>query len=147
MAMAQKWIGWLVTGLMAALLILSAVPDVLQIPDALSVFEHLGYPPYLLVFLGTAKMLGVTAVLVPGLPRLKEWAFAGLTFDLTGALYSHLSVGDPPSRWMPVVIGLALMAGSYVAFRLRPGSADTARDRRTDSERAAARGPRFGLNA
>jgi hypothetical protein len=147
MAMAQKWIGWLVTGLMAALMTLSAVPDVLQIPDALSVFKHLGYPPYLLVFLGTAKMLGVAAVLVPGLPRLKEWAFAGLTFDLTGALYSHLSVGDPPSRWMPVAIGLALMAGSYVAYRTRPGRADTARDRQPRSERAAATGPRYGLNA
>src|SRR6185503_20870215 len=94
-------IGWVVTALMAALMLLSAVPDVLRIPDALLVFQHLGYPPYLLVFLGTAKMLGVAAVLVPGLPRIKEWAFAGLTFDVTGALYSHLSIGDPPGAWAP----------------------------------------------
>jgi uncharacterized membrane protein YphA (DoxX/SURF4 family) len=115
------WIGWTVTGLMAALMLLSAVPDVLRIPDALAVFRHLGYPPYLLLFLGTAKILGVAAVLVPGVPRLKEWAFAGLTFDLTGALYSHLSVGDPPSAWLPAAIGLALMAGTYVAYRARTG--------------------------
>ena len=116
---ARNRIGWIVTGLMATLLLLSAVPDVLRIPGALLVFKHLGYPPYLLVFLGTAKMLGVAAVLVPGLPRIKEWAFAGLTFDVTGALYSHLSIGDPPDAWMPALIALVLVGGSYVAYRVR----------------------------
>ena len=105
-----------------------AVPDVLRIPGAVAVFRHLGYPPYLLMFLGTAKMLGVAAVLTPGVRRLKEWAFAGLTFDLTGALYSHLSVGDPASVWMPAAVGLALMAGSYVAYRTRPSRADDSQD-------------------
>src|SRR5262245_33764007 len=116
---AANWIGWTITGLMAALLLMSAVPDVLQIPGALAVFRHLGYPPYLLVFLGTAKILGVVAVLLPGLSRIKEWAFAGLTFDVTGALYSHLSVGDPPSAWAPAVIALTLVGSSYVAYRVR----------------------------
>src|SRR5262245_57472144 len=116
---AANWIGWTITGLMAALLLMSAVPDVLQIPGALAVFRHLGYPPYLLPFLGTAKILGVVAVLLPGLPRIKEWAFAGLTFDVTGALYSHLSVGDPASAWTPAVIALMLVGSSYVAYRVR----------------------------
>jgi uncharacterized membrane protein YphA (DoxX/SURF4 family) len=116
---AERAIGWVVTGLMAMLMLVSAVPDVFSIPGAVSVFRHLGYPGYLLIFLGTAKMLGVSAVLSPGLPRVKEWAFAGLTFDLTGALYSHLSVGDPPSVWSPALVGLILMAGAYVAFRRR----------------------------
>jgi hypothetical protein len=116
---ARNWIGWTITGLMAALLLLSAVPDVLQIPGALMVFAHLGYPPYLLVFLGTAKLVGVLTILVPGVPRLKEWAFAGLTFDVTGALYSHLSVGDPPGAWAPALVALTLVASAYVAFRLR----------------------------
>jgi hypothetical protein len=56
--------GWIVTGLMAALMLLSAIPDVLRIPNALMVFEHLGYPPYLLAFLGTAEILGVAAIVV-----------------------------------------------------------------------------------
>jgi uncharacterized membrane protein YphA (DoxX/SURF4 family) len=116
---AERAIGWVVTGLMATLMVMSAVPDVFRIPGAVSVFRHLGYPAYLLIFLGTAKMLGVSAVLSPGLARVKEWAFAGLTFDLTGALYSHLSVGDPASVWSPALVGLILMAGSYVAFRRR----------------------------
>ena len=126
---ARIWIGWPVTGLMAALMLLSAVPDVLRVPGAMTVFRHLGYPPYLLLFLGTAKILGVAAVLAPGLPRLKEWAFAGLTFDLTGALYSHVSVGDPASVWAPAAIGLVLMAGSYTAYRTRGSRADASQGR------------------
>jgi hypothetical protein len=115
----QKWMSWTITGLMAALMVLSAVPDVLRVPGAVSVFEHLGYPSYLLLFLGTAKLLGVAAVLIPGIPRIKEWAYAGLTFDVAGALYSHLSVGDPPSAWMPAAVALTLVGGSYVAHRWR----------------------------
>jgi len=86
---------WIVTGLMAALLVLSAVPDVLMVDGAVEMFTHLGYPKYLLPFIGVAKLLGVLVVVVPGLPRsLKEWAYAGLVIDLVGALYSHISVGD-----------------------------------------------------
>ena len=54
---------WIITSLMAALMVLSAIPDVLGIPGAVAVFRHLGYPTYLLPFLGTAKTLGVVAVL------------------------------------------------------------------------------------
>jgi hypothetical protein len=115
----QPWRFWAITGLMAALMLLSAAPDVLRVPGAVSVFTHLGYPSYLLLFLGTAKMLGAAAVLIPGIPRIKEWAFAGLTFDVSGALYSHLSVGDPPSAWMPALLALALVLSSYVAYRVR----------------------------
>jgi DoxX-like protein len=142
---ARIWSGWIVTGLMAALMLLSAVPDVLRIPNALIVFKHLGYPPYLLVFLGTAKILGVAAVLVPGLPRIKEWAFAGLTFDVTGALYSHLSVGDPASVWAPAVLALALVVGSYVVYRRRR-SPDVLSESEPQSDQTAAIERRFGLN-
>jgi DoxX-like protein len=112
-------IGWIVTSAMAALMVLSAVPDVLRIPGALMIFAHLGYPSYLLTFLGTAKILGVAAVLVPGMPRIKEWAFAGLTFDVSGALYSHLSVGDPATAWAPAVVALVLVTSAYAAHRTR----------------------------
>jgi hypothetical protein len=110
------------------------------------VFKHLGYPPYLLVFLGTAKILGVVAVLLPGLPRVKEWAFAGLTFDVTGALYSHLSVGDPPSAWTPAVIALTLVGGSYVAYRLRRSRDVVSTSSEPASNRTAALETRFRLN-
>ena len=69
------------------------------------------------------------------MPTTYEWAFAGLTFDLTGALYSHLSVGDPASAWMPAAIGLLLIAASYVAYRtMRKASiVGSDRDRRAFS--------------
>jgi hypothetical protein len=143
---ARIWIGWTVTGLMAALMLLSAVPDVLRVDGAVTVFKHLGYPPYLLLLLGTAKILGVGAVLAPGVSTLKEWAFAGLTFDLTGALYSHLSVGDPANVWMPAAIGLVLMAGSYVAYRTRPSWADPSGGRRIPIGEATTE-PDIGLRA
>jgi hypothetical protein len=67
--------------------------------------------------LGIAKTLGVFAILAPGVFWLKEWAYAGLIFDLIGALYSHVDVGDPPSAWALPVIGLLLVAGSYLVYR------------------------------
>ena len=112
-----KTLYWIVTGLMAAFMLLASIPDLLRVPQAVFIFGHLGYPAYLLPFLGTAKTLGVIAVLVPGFQRLKEWAFAGLVFDVTGALYSHLSVGDPVSGWMPAAIALVLIGGSYLSYR------------------------------
>jgi len=108
---------WIVTGLMAAFMLMASIPDVLQIPEAVAVFAHLGYPQYLLPFIGVAKILAVITILVPGFPRLKEWAYAGLVFDLIGALYSHLAVGDPPSTWIFPVIGLVLVGGSYFLYR------------------------------
>ena len=110
---------WLFTVLLAALMGLAAVPDILRVPDAQAIFAHLGYPAYLLPFLGVAKLLAVITILVPGFARLKEWAYAGIVIDLTGALYSHLSVGDPLSTWIFPVIGLVLSAGSYAFFRSR----------------------------
>jgi hypothetical protein len=113
----EKRLYWILTGLMAAFMLMASVPDILQIPQAVAIFTHLGYPTYLLPFIGTAKTLGVAAVIVPGFPRLKEWAYAGLVFDLVGALYSHMSVGDGPSGWGGAAIGLLLVTGSYLVYR------------------------------
>jgi len=114
-----KTLYWSVTGLMAAFMLMASIPDLLTLPEAVGIFMHLGYPTYLLLFLGIAKILGVVVVLVPSFPRLREWAYAGLVFDLLGALYSHLRVGDPASAWMFPVIGLLLVVGSY---RLNAGA-------------------------
>ena len=118
-----KRLYWIVTGLMAAFMLMASIPDILRIPQAADLFRHLGYPSYLLPFLGTAKTLGVIAILAPGVPLLKEWAYAGLSFDLIGALYSHLSVGDPPSLRIFPVIGLLLVTGSYLVYRRRLNAA------------------------
>lgn len=112
---------WIATVLFVALMTLSAIPDVMQEPEALEFFNHLGYPAYLLPFLGVAKLLGVVAVLYPGFPRLKEWAYAGLAFDLIGAFYSHVSVGDPVNFWIFSVIGLVLLFASYFLYHKKNG--------------------------
>lgn len=107
---------WVVTILAAALMTLSAIPDILLSAEAVEIFRHLGYPTYLLPFLGVAKLLGVIAVLQPWFGRLKEWAYAGLTFDLIGAFYSHLSVGDSAAFWIFPVVGLILVSASYTCL-------------------------------
>jgi uncharacterized membrane protein YphA (DoxX/SURF4 family) len=104
---------WVCTGLLAALMLVGSIPDIMSDPQAVDLFDHLGYPAYLLPFLGVAKLLGVVAILVPGFPRIKEWAYAGFTFDLAGAMYSSISVGDPASGWSVFIIGFLLIAGSY----------------------------------
>lgn len=111
-----KTIYWVITGLMAAFMLMASIPDVLRIPEAVVMFTHLGYPTYLLPFIGVAKILGVLTILFPGFPRLKEWAYAGLVFDLVGALYSHIVVGDPASAWTFALIGLLLVLGSYFLY-------------------------------
>lgn len=105
---------WIFTGLLVVLMGGGAIPDIISVPSAVELFKHLGYPAYLLPFLGIAKLLGVIAILIPGFPRLKEWAYAGLVFDLAGAMYSSIAVGDPVSNWMMFLIGFILIAGSYI---------------------------------
>lgn len=104
---------WIFTGLLVLLMGMGAITDVLFDPQAVALFDHLGYPAYLLPFIGVAKLLGVVAILVPGFPRIKEWAYAGFVFDLTGAMYSSIAVGDPASVWVLFFIGYILIAGSY----------------------------------
>lgn len=79
----------------------------------------LGYPEYLMTILGTAKLLGVVALLMPRFPLLKEWAYAGFTFDLLGASASHAFARDPPIETALPLIILGIAAASYV---LRPAS-------------------------
>jgi len=111
---------WVFTGLFAAFMLAGSIPDVIMHPAAVElVNKHLGYPTYFLPLLGVAKVLGVVAILAPGLPTLKEWAYAGLTYDLVAAMYSHISVGDPPTQWLIIFLPLLLLAGSYALHRRR----------------------------
>ncbi|PSR53451.1 DoxX-like family protein [Adhaeribacter arboris] len=109
-----KIIYWVFTGLVAAMLGVGSIFDAISAPEAVDYVTRLGYPGYLVPFLGVAKLLGILAILVPGFPRLKEWAYAGLVFDLIGAMYSHISKGDATGNWIFIFIPLLLIAGSYV---------------------------------
>lgn len=83
---------WILTILFAVFMIFTAVPDVLKSPDAMAFIQQLGYPAYFIPFIGIAKILGGVAILIPGFPRIKEWAYAGLFFDLIAAFYSVVTV-------------------------------------------------------
>ena len=73
-------------------------------PPGVYGITHLGYPVYLLTILGIWKLLGVVAVLVPKFPRLKEWAYAGFFFLMTGAVFSHLALHDPFTALIPAFL-------------------------------------------
>jgi len=97
---------WLATALLVSELVLGGIWDVLRVPRVREVIERLGYPTYFLV--------------IPRFPRLKEWAYAGVVFNLTGALISHVASGDiepGPMAYLVVMIGAA--AASWF---LRPPS-------------------------
>jgi len=74
---------------------------------------HLGYPVYLLTLLGVWKILGVVAVLIPKFPLLKEWAYAGIFFVMSGAIFSHIATGDPISAIFPSLLLLILTVASW----------------------------------
>ena len=83
----------------------------------LEMISHLGYPAYFMTLLGAWKVLGVVAVLVPKFPLLKEWAYAGFFFLTTGAMFSHISSGDPFTSLLPSLLLLVLTVASWY---LRP---------------------------
>ncbi|GAB2982162.1 DoxX family protein [Mucilaginibacter puniceus] len=85
---------WLATTLMSVGMLGSGLAQILQAKDMITLITPLGYPSYLLYIIGTWKLLGVIAILVPGFKLIKEWAYAGLFFLMTGALISHLASGD-----------------------------------------------------
>lgn len=112
-----KILYWVFNILFAILMFGSAIPDVLSSPEAVKGMHGvLGYPLYFVPFIGVAKMLGVIAILVPGFPRLKEWAYAGLTFDLIGATYSLASIPNPEGPWYGMLVPLALAAAAYIFY-------------------------------
>jgi uncharacterized membrane protein YphA (DoxX/SURF4 family) len=111
---------WVTTALVVFELALGGVWDILRVPQVRGLIERLGYPSYFLVILGIWKLLGAVALAIPRFPRLKEWAYAGVLFDLTGAVASQLASGliDAGTMAYPIV-----MAGVAVAsWALRPPS-------------------------
>lgn len=95
----------------------SAVQMVTEAPRMAATLQHLGYPTYFMLGLGVAKLLGAIAILLGTWPGLKEWAYAGYTFDTLGACVSHLSVGDSIGIAAVPLAFLVAQLASYVAWR------------------------------
>ena len=110
---------WVTTILGPASFVIGGTLFLLHGEQQLATLTHLGYPPYLLDILGVWKLLAVIAVLVPGFPRLKEWAYAGFFFELTGAAASHAFAGDGAG---PILAPLGFLALVVASWALRPAS-------------------------
>ncbi len=110
---------WICTVLTALAFLSGGVVYLMRVPQVVEGVAHLGYPIHFVVLLGVWKILGAVAILVPGFPRLKEWAYAGMIFDLIGASVAHAALGDEMRHIVtPVVIGAVVIA----SWALRPES-------------------------
>ncbi len=107
---------WSFTGLFAFFMLGSAIPDLLVMQMAVEGFTEMGLTKALVPFLGVAKLLGVIAILIPGYPKIKEWAYAGLMFDLVGAIYLIACTRKPFQYWGPVFLPLAMGVASYYFY-------------------------------
>lgn len=120
MSTRLKTIGfWATTILGPTSFVIGGVIGLMNGAEVVTSTHHLGYPAYFPQLLGFWKLAGAIVITLPGLPRLKEWAYAGFMFDLTAAAISHAAVGDGAGDIIAPLMFLALVLGSYV---LRPGS-------------------------
>jgi uncharacterized membrane protein YphA (DoxX/SURF4 family) len=110
---------WLTTGLLALEFAVGGAFQIARPPLVMTGMAHLGYPAYFATLLGVWKLLGAVALLVPGFPRIKEWAYAGIFFDVTSAVVSILAVGDGLSQ---AILPLVFVALTVASWALRPAS-------------------------
>jgi hypothetical protein len=104
---------WGATGLVTIIPLFAAFAYLTASPQAVENFRHVGYPQQLRVLLGVAKLAGAIVLLLPQLPRLKEWAYAGFTFMWVAATVAHYLAGDKPLFLLPVAL-IGALAVSYV---------------------------------
>lgn len=108
---------WAVTGFLSLGMLAGGVQQLLQIGGYNEIIKELGYPQYLLSILGVWKILGVIAILIPKFTLLKEWAYAGFFFAMSGATLSHFIVGQSIAQAMPSLILLLI---TVLSWYLRP---------------------------
>ena len=132
---------WAATGLVAFGFAMGGAMDLAH-PAALTAdMARLGYPAYFMTILGAWKVLGALAIVAPRGARLKEWAYAGMVFDLTGAAFSHMSSGDGPSKWVAPLVLLGFVVASWAlrpATRVLEGAREGAASERADGKVALA---------
>lgn len=115
----NKIIFWIVTIFLSFGMLAGGVQQLFQIGGYNEIIEQLGYPQYLLSILGAWKILGVISILIPKFPFLKEWAYAGFFFAMSGAAISHFAVGQPFTEAMPSLI---LLLVTILSWYFRPES-------------------------
>jgi uncharacterized membrane protein YphA (DoxX/SURF4 family) len=115
----QHLLYWPATGIVALLFAVPGTALLIGVPHFTVEMARLGYPGYFLVLFGLLKIAGAVTILAPGLPRLKEWAYAGMAFDALFAAWSRGSLGAPlPQIILPLVIGAVVLT----SWALRPAT-------------------------
>lgn len=123
---------WIVTSLFAAFMLFSGIANAIVAPGSTElIVDQLHYPYYFISYIGVAKVLGAIALLIPGWPRVKEWAYFGFFLDLFSAICSMIMVGVPiwgevngaPGGWLPMLPFLILLFVSYWLYHKRLNTA------------------------
>jgi uncharacterized membrane protein YphA (DoxX/SURF4 family) len=117
MTKRNKIIYWIATLWLCLGMVSSGVVQLIHLKEEVDMMTHLGYPLYFLTIIGVWKMLGVIAVLIPKFPLVKEWAYAGFFIAMTGAVISHIVVGDPAKEIFGPVLLIVL---TLVSWYFRP---------------------------
>lgn len=113
MTKRNKIIYWIATVWLALGMTSTGIVQLMKMKEETVMMAHLGYPLYFLTLLGIWKILGVIAILIPKFPLLKEWAYAGFFFAMSGAVFSHLAVGDAAKDLFGPVLLIVLTAVSW----------------------------------
>lgn len=121
-----KMLYWMSTLVAALAFAAIGVANLMHIPKIAEGLLHLGYPAYFGMILGSWELLGSIAIIIPGLPRLKEWTYAGMFFTLTGAALSHAAAGDPAGN---ILAPLALLVAVMTSWMLQPARTSSSQRR------------------
>jgi len=106
---------WIITILLSFCLFSGGLAQALQVKDVVEGFKPLGYPTYFISIIGVWKVLGIIAILIPGFKLLKEWAYAGLFFTMTGAVISHIAASDIHAQIVaPIVLAIFVVLSWYL---------------------------------
>ena len=113
---------WITTGLLAFAMLSGGAAYLARVPATVAGVVLLGYPVYFVTLLGVWKVLGGIAILAPGFPRVKEWAYAGIFFDVSAAIVSHAAVGDFGPYAFHIVVNAVFLGVLAASWWLRPPS-------------------------
>ena len=116
MSKRNKIIYWIATIWLALGMLSSGIVQLIKLKEEVDMMTHLGYPLYFLTLLGVWKMLGVVVVIIPKFPLLKEWAYAGFFFAMSGAIFSHIASGNVNE----IFPSLLLLVLTVVSWYFRP---------------------------
>lgn len=115
----RKKIGYWITTSLLCFCMLGGIGQLFQVKEVVEGFAPLGYPTYFISIIGFWKILAIIAILVPKLPLVKEWAYAGIFFAMTGASASHIAVNDSAFH---IIMPLLIAGLAICSWYLRPST-------------------------